>query len=145
MLQLLKPLSLEPLLLNERSCCNEKPSQCNKEMPRPAATREGPCAATKTRHSQKINRLNQSISLFFKVIFPSPDILFYIRFFLFIKFAISLDVSYLLLPRLFLKSSICQHVFSILIFMGTKTRKKSVKSFLFSTVGRLGWVSSACV
>ena len=50
--QLLKPMSLEPVLCNKRSYRNEKPAHRNKEPPF-AATRESPCAAKKTQHSQK--------------------------------------------------------------------------------------------
>ena len=51
--QLLKPVSLEPMLHNKRSHCNEKPMHRNKEQPPLAATRESPRAATKTQCSQK--------------------------------------------------------------------------------------------
>ena len=51
--QLLKPTHLEPMLRNKRSHHNEKPTRCNEEQPLPAATRESPCTATKTQHSQK--------------------------------------------------------------------------------------------
>ena len=46
MLQLLKPTSLEPVLLNKRSHCNE-------EQPPLATTRESLHAAMKTQRSQK--------------------------------------------------------------------------------------------
>ena len=51
--QLLKLVCLEPMLHNKRSHPNEKPAHCNKEQPPLTATRESPCAATKTQHSQK--------------------------------------------------------------------------------------------
>ena len=51
--QLLKPARLEPMLCNGRSHRNERPAHRSKEWPPLAATREGPRAATKTRHSQK--------------------------------------------------------------------------------------------
>ena len=41
-LQLLKPMCPEPVLLNERSHCNEKPVHCNEEEPLLTATRESP-------------------------------------------------------------------------------------------------------
>ena len=41
------------VLHNERSHRNEKPPHCNEEWPPLTATRESPCAATKTQHSQK--------------------------------------------------------------------------------------------
>ena len=53
MLQLLKPTWLDPVLCNERSHPNEKPTHCNEEQPPLAATRESPCTATKTQCSQK--------------------------------------------------------------------------------------------
>ena len=46
--QLLKPAHLEPVLRNKRSHRNEKPTHRNEEEPLLAATRESPCAATKT-------------------------------------------------------------------------------------------------
>ena len=52
-LQLLKPVRLEPVLYNKRSHCNEKPAHCNQEEPPLAATRESPHAAMKTQCSQK--------------------------------------------------------------------------------------------
>ena len=51
--QLLKPARLEPVLRNKRGHRNEKPAHRNKEQPLLAATRESPCAATKTQCSQK--------------------------------------------------------------------------------------------
>ena len=51
--QLLKPALLEPVLRNKRSHDNEKPTHHNEEYPSLATTRESPCAATKTEHSQK--------------------------------------------------------------------------------------------
>ena len=56
MLQLLKPMCLEPVLRNKRSHRNEKPVHRNEEQPPLAATRESPRAATKTQCSQKINK-----------------------------------------------------------------------------------------
>ena len=56
--QLLKPAQLEPMLCNKRSH-HEKPTHCNEEWPRLTATRESPCAATKTQCSQKLkNKIN---------------------------------------------------------------------------------------
>ena len=52
-LQLLKPTHLEPMLRNKRSHCNEKPAHRNEEQPPLATTRESPCAAMKSQHSQK--------------------------------------------------------------------------------------------
>ena len=43
----------EPVLLNKRSHCNEKPTHCNEEKPLLAATRESLHASTKTQGSQK--------------------------------------------------------------------------------------------
>ena len=51
--QLLKPARLEPVLHNKRSDRNEKPAHRKEEQPPLAATRESPCAATKTQRSQK--------------------------------------------------------------------------------------------
>ena len=51
--QLLKTAHLEPVLRNKRSHFNEKPAHHNEEQPPLAATRESPCAATKTQCSQK--------------------------------------------------------------------------------------------
>ena len=48
--QLLKHARLEPVLRNKRSHHNEKPVHHNEEQPLLAATRESPCAATKTQH-----------------------------------------------------------------------------------------------
>ena len=74
--QLLKPTRLEPVLRNKRSHCNEKTAHHNEEQPQLTATRESPCAATKTqcvqkkKKSKKTNKIkltyhNQSI--FFKL------------------------------------------------------------------------------
>ena len=52
-LQLLKPTCLEPVLCNKRSYRNEKPAHRNEEQLPLAATKENPCATTKTQHSQK--------------------------------------------------------------------------------------------
>ena len=52
--QLLKPVRLEPVLCNKRSHCNEKPTHHSGEKPRLNATKESPCAATKTKRSQKL-------------------------------------------------------------------------------------------
>ena len=51
--QLLKPARLEPVLRNKRRHRHEKPVHRNEEWPPLAATRESPCTATKTQHSQK--------------------------------------------------------------------------------------------
>ena len=51
-LQLLKPTHLEPVLHSKRSHCNEKPVQHNEEQRPLTSTRESPCTATKTQHSQ---------------------------------------------------------------------------------------------
>ena len=51
--QLLKPACLEPLLRNKGSHHNEKPVHRKEEQPPLAATKESPCAATKTQRSQK--------------------------------------------------------------------------------------------
>ena len=49
-----EPAPLEPVLRNKRSHRNEKPAHHNKEQPpRPATTRESPCAATNTQRSLK--------------------------------------------------------------------------------------------
>ena len=50
-LQLLKPVCLEPVLSNKRSHRNEKPAHCNEEWPQLATTRESPHTATKTQSS----------------------------------------------------------------------------------------------
>ena len=57
--QLLKPVHLEPVLRNKRSHRNEKPVHLNEEQPPRAATRESPCTATKTQHSQKSKKINK--------------------------------------------------------------------------------------
>ena len=62
--QLLKPTHLEPVLRNKRSHRNEKPAHRNEEWLPLDATRESPCAATKTQCSQKL--INQ---FFFILIF----------------------------------------------------------------------------
>ena len=46
--QLLKAAHLVPMLHNKRSYHSEKPVHHNEEQPLLAATRDGPCAATKT-------------------------------------------------------------------------------------------------
>ena len=46
--QLLSPRTLEPMLHNKRSHCNEKPAHHNEEEPPLAATRESPRTVTKT-------------------------------------------------------------------------------------------------
>ena len=51
--QLLKPVGLEPVHCNKRSCRNKKPTHRNEEQSPLAATRERPHAATKTQRSQK--------------------------------------------------------------------------------------------
>ena len=53
--QLLKLVCLEPVLRNERSHHNEKPTHHTEEWPPLAATRESVRAATKAQRSQKIN------------------------------------------------------------------------------------------
>ena len=53
MLQLLKPVCLEPVLHNKRSHLSEKPTHRNEEQPLLGTTRESPLAATKTQCSQK--------------------------------------------------------------------------------------------
>ena len=50
--QLLKPTRLEPVLRNERSHLNEKPTHRKEEWPLLTATRESPCAATKAHVQQ---------------------------------------------------------------------------------------------
>ena len=52
--QLLKSARLEPVLCNKRSHHNEKNTHHNEEQPPLAATRESPCAETKTQCSQKL-------------------------------------------------------------------------------------------
>ena len=52
-LQLLKPMHLEPVLRNKRRHHNEKPTHHNEEQPLLSGTRESPCTAIKTQHSQK--------------------------------------------------------------------------------------------
>ena len=47
------PQLLKPVLHNKRSHCKEKAAYHNKEYPLLAATRESPCAATKTQRRQK--------------------------------------------------------------------------------------------
>ena len=53
MLQLLKPVHLEPVLCNKRSHDNEKPAHHNKGKPLLAKTRESLRAAMKTQCNQK--------------------------------------------------------------------------------------------
>ena len=56
-LQLLKPICLEPVIRNKRSHHNEKPSHRTKEQPLLTATRESPHTATKTKcNRNKINK-----------------------------------------------------------------------------------------
>ena len=55
--------ALEPVLLYKRSHRNEKPTHRNKEQPPLAATRESPCATTKTQSSQnKTNKQKPQIA-----------------------------------------------------------------------------------
>ena len=51
--QLPKPMRLEPVLRNKGSHHNEKPAHRKEEQPLLAATRESPCAATKTPYAAK--------------------------------------------------------------------------------------------
>ena len=51
--QLLRPMSLEPVLHNKGSHCNKKPVDHNEELPLLSATRESRHAATKMQSSQK--------------------------------------------------------------------------------------------
>ena len=61
-LQLLKPVRLEPMLRNKRSCRSEKPAHHNQEWPLLTATRESQCAAMKTQCSKnKPNKQKTSI------------------------------------------------------------------------------------
>ena len=53
-LQLLKPVHLEPVLHNKRSHSNKKPVHRKEEETPLAATRESPRAATKTQRSYKL-------------------------------------------------------------------------------------------
>ena len=53
MLQLLKPVSLEPMLCNKRSHCNERPAYHSEEKSPFSETRESLHTAKKTQHSQK--------------------------------------------------------------------------------------------
>ena len=60
--QLLKPASLEPVLCNKRSHCDEKPMHHNEEQSPLVRTRESPHAATNMQHSQYINQsINKGI------------------------------------------------------------------------------------
>ena len=52
-LQLLKPVRLEPVLGNKRRHCDEKPGHHNDEQPLLAATRESLTEATTTQGNQK--------------------------------------------------------------------------------------------
>ena len=52
--QLQKPMCLEPELCNRRRHAGEKPPL--------TATRENPCAATKTQHNQKLKTNKKSLS-----------------------------------------------------------------------------------
>ena len=54
----LKPVCLEPGLCSKRSRCNENSTQCSKEQPQTATTRESQAKAMKTQCSQKeINKI----------------------------------------------------------------------------------------
>ena len=60
--QLLKSVSLEPMLHNKRSHCDEKPMHHNEEQSPLVRTRESPHAATNMQHSQYINQsINKGI------------------------------------------------------------------------------------
>ena len=50
--QLLKPMCLEPVLLNKRSHLNEKPTHHNKEQPLLTTTIESLHATTKSQYNQ---------------------------------------------------------------------------------------------
>ena len=52
-LQLLRPAYLEPRLHNKRSYCSEKAAHWDKKAAPISTTRESPCAAVNTKHSQK--------------------------------------------------------------------------------------------
>jgi len=52
-MELLKPVRLEPRICNRRSHRNEEPKHRSEEQPALSTTRECPRAATKTQHSQK--------------------------------------------------------------------------------------------
>ena len=54
MLQLLKPMHLEPVLHTKISHRNEKPMNGNEAKPPLAATRESPLAMIKAQYNQKI-------------------------------------------------------------------------------------------
>ena len=56
MLQLLKPVCLEPVLHSKRSHRNEKPMRHSEGVAVPAAPRESPNAAMKTQCEQKIRK-----------------------------------------------------------------------------------------
>ena len=60
MLQLLKPVCLEPVLHNEGSHRNENPEHEEEQTPL-TATRESLCAKTKTHHSQKKNKIKKCL------------------------------------------------------------------------------------
>ena len=62
MLQLLKPVHLEPVLRNKRSHYNEKPAHHNKEEPPLAATRRKPAGSNKDPTQPKINKLKKKKS-----------------------------------------------------------------------------------
>ena len=49
----IEPARLELVLRNKRGRNSKRPAHCNEEWPLLAATRESPCAETKTQHSQK--------------------------------------------------------------------------------------------
>ena len=59
MLQLLKPVRLEPMLRNKRSHHNKKPVHHNEEWPPLTTTRESLHTAVKTHRSQKINKIKK--------------------------------------------------------------------------------------
>ena len=52
----IEPMTLEPMLYDERGHCNEKPAHCNQRTLLIAATRESPLAATVTQRSKKFLR-----------------------------------------------------------------------------------------
>ena len=56
--QLWKPECLEPVLHNKRSYYSEKPENHKEEQPQ-LTTRESPCKATKTQHSQRKENIDK--------------------------------------------------------------------------------------
>ena len=54
--QLLKLATLEPILSNKRNHCSEKPTHCNWRVPHACLNWNKAHEATKTQHSQKINK-----------------------------------------------------------------------------------------